>query len=120
MQETTVLTRSFISKGRRNKRPSGNIRLREHYLRDDLEETALKLIGSGKRSDKQLQLSWAASHFIIPDWEVLLQYLELFESSDMSVSDAIFLETALRVFKYEATSRQEEKLKILVQESNLR
>jgi hypothetical protein len=42
-----------------------------------------QLIGSGQRTNGQLQLSWEASHFAMPDWTVLLQYLELFESPDI-------------------------------------
>eukprot|EP00935_MAST-01C_sp_MAST-1C-sp1_P002813 g2813.t1 len=119
MQKTT-LTRAFIARGRRGKRASGSIRLRQHYLRDDLEATALQLIASPRSGGEQLQLSWSASHFVIPDWVALMQYLELFDSPGMPTTDAIFLETALNVFRDRGTNRQRDKLQLLLEQSRLR
>ncbi|KAG8145223.1 hypothetical protein E2320_013588 [Naja naja] len=87
--------------------------VREHYLRPDVPcGSALCRLGCPR--DGKL-LSDDVTHYVVPDWKVLQDYLEILEFPELK--GLVFMQTACQAMQQQRGRRQHNKLRNLVRDA---
>ncbi|POI25476.1 hypothetical protein CIB84_010774, partial [Bambusicola thoracicus] len=87
--------------------------VREHYLRPDVPCRSA-LCRAGCPRDGKL-LSDDVTHYVVPDWKVLQDYLEILEFPELK--GIIFMQTACQAVQHQKGRRQYNKLRNLIKDT---